>query len=65
MYFDPASWDGADVFVPEGTRAVCVTDRVRWALAAAGATNLCFVPLSHHLMNLHSVPPPGTPVADD
>jgi hypothetical protein len=65
MYFDPASWDGTDVFVPEGTTAVCVTDRVRRALTAAGATNLDFVPLSHHLMNLHSAPPPGVPVADD
>jgi hypothetical protein len=40
LLFDPRSWDGSDVFTPEGSTFVLVTDRVRDAIAAAGLTNV-------------------------
>lgn len=43
---DPARWDGSDVFMPEGTLLVCVTQRVRDALESAGVTGFEFRPLS-------------------
>lgn len=64
-YFDPATWDGTDVFAAEGTRAVCVTDRVRRALEGAGATNVAFTRLSHRLVTLHAAPPVGRALAPD
>ncbi len=40
LLFDPATWDGSDVFTPETTTFVIVTDAVREALEAASPTNL-------------------------
>ena len=40
LLFDPASWDGSDVFTPETTTFVMVTDAVREALEAVSPTNL-------------------------
>ncbi len=36
------SWDGSDLFLPEGTVALCVTSRVREALLAAGIVGARF-----------------------
>lgn len=46
IYFDHETWDGSDVFIPEGTRAVCVVERVKRALEKRKLTNLHFTPLS-------------------
>ena len=40
LLFDPATWDGSDVFTPETTTFVLVTDAVREALEAASPSNL-------------------------
>ena len=42
--FDPASWDGSDVFRPEGTRLTFVTEKVGRALNRG------------RLLNVHAVP---------
>lgn len=41
-FFDPATWDGSDLFRPEGSDAVVVTERVRDQLAALPTTNVTF-----------------------
>lgn len=45
VYFDPATWDGSDIFSPEGTGLVIVTQRVKDALEHAGMENWSFVSL--------------------
>ena len=40
LLFDPASWDGSDVFTPEGSTFVFVSERVREAIEAARLTNV-------------------------
>lgn len=40
LYFDAETWDGSDVFLPEGTAWIFVTERVKQA--AKGLTNLAF-----------------------
>lgn len=40
LRFDPSSWDGSDIFTPETTTFVMVTDAVREALEAVSPTNL-------------------------
>jgi hypothetical protein len=40
LLFDPATWDGSDIFTPEATTFVIVTDAVREALEAASPSNL-------------------------
>jgi hypothetical protein len=40
--FPPETWDGSDIFVPEGSSAVMLTEQVRDALRAIGATNIGF-----------------------
>jgi hypothetical protein len=46
MYFDPASWDGFDVFLPEGTTYITVTETVKLAFERARITNCEFEPLT-------------------
>jgi len=38
----PASWDGSDLFCPDGTAHVVVTEAVTKAVTAVGATNIRF-----------------------
>ena len=40
MRFWPETWDGSDVFVPDGTAAIFVTEAVRNALVKAKVTNI-------------------------
>jgi hypothetical protein len=44
--FDSATWDGSDVFTPEGYTASFVVERVKTAVEAAGITNVEFARLS-------------------
>jgi hypothetical protein len=46
IFFDPATWDGRDVFLIRGAARVIVTERVRAALEAAKITNAEFKPLT-------------------
>jgi len=39
-HFDYASWDGTDIFLPQGTRLTFLTDRVRVALEQANLDNV-------------------------
>jgi hypothetical protein len=43
------TWDGSDLFVPEGTIALCVTSRVREALIWAGVSGAHFERMSEVL----------------
>jgi hypothetical protein len=40
LLFDPATWDGSDIFTPETTTFVMITDAVREALEAVSPSNL-------------------------
>jgi hypothetical protein len=42
LFFAPESWDGSDIFIPEGSAWVLVTDRVKDAITDAGLTNIEF-----------------------
>lgn len=42
LYFDQESWDGSDIFSPEGTGFVFVTEKVKLALEEAEVSNLIF-----------------------
>jgi hypothetical protein len=42
LYFDPASWDGSDIFLPEGTGFKLVAAPVRRALMRAKVRNVWF-----------------------
>lgn len=46
LYFDQDSWDGADIFVPEGTGITVVVERVKEAMERAIVTNVVFRPLT-------------------
>lgn len=46
MYFDPATWDGSDIFVPEETAYTIMVERVVTALKKAKVTNMTFKPLT-------------------
>jgi hypothetical protein len=48
VFFDEGSWDGSDVFHPEGERAgwLLVSERAREALLSAGLVGIGFEPLS-------------------
>jgi hypothetical protein len=48
LYFDPATWDGSDIFSPPKTAYWIVTDRVREALQKAKFTNLKVERLSEY-----------------
>lgn len=42
---DPATWDGSDVFLPDGAGGPFFSERVRSAVAAAGIRDVDFEPL--------------------
>jgi hypothetical protein len=42
LFFAPESWDGSDIFIPEGSAWLLVTDRVKEAITDAGLTNIEF-----------------------
>jgi hypothetical protein len=46
MCFDPHTWDGSDVFTPDGSAAVVVTARAGVALERARLTNIALTRLS-------------------
>jgi len=49
LYFDPESWDGSDLFCPEGTARVIVRDVVKDALEAVKITNVDFTSITEEL----------------
>ena len=57
MYFEPESWDRSDIFIPEGTTAVCVVERVKQALEKRKLTNISFKPLTEFLWGYRSEHP--------
>jgi hypothetical protein len=59
MYYDPDSWDGSDIFIPQSTTAICVAERVKDAVEKAGLTNVQFTALSDFQGNRFSELPPG------
>lgn len=44
-YFDEESWDGSDIFRPNGTRMIIVTNRTKNLIEQIGATNISFKPI--------------------
>lgn len=48
LCFDPRTWDGSDVFVPEGTSIKVVVEAVKQALEKAKITNADFIPLTEY-----------------
>jgi hypothetical protein len=46
LCFDEKTWDGSDIFVPEGTHMNVVVEAVKVALEKAKITNIEFEPLS-------------------
>ena len=44
-YFDEESWDGSDMFRPEGTRMTIVTKRTKGVIESIKATNIEFKPI--------------------
>lgn len=46
LYFDEDSWDGSDLFLPEGTSYFIVVEQVRKALLDAKITNIQFTRLT-------------------
>jgi hypothetical protein len=48
LYFDPESWDGSDLFVPEGSATKIISQEVKDALEAARITNIKFNRLTEH-----------------
>ena len=46
MYFDPATWDGSDIFISEGSTTTIVTSRLKEQLESADVTNIRFTPLT-------------------
>jgi hypothetical protein len=46
IYFEEVTWDGSDVFAPEESKYVVVTDKVRAALRSASCSNVRFRKLS-------------------
>ena len=46
LLFEPDSWDGNDLFTPEGTTAVFITDQVKSAIDAAGITGVQIKPIT-------------------
>lgn len=49
LYFDPATWDGSDLFLPRGSGGTFVTEAVKTALERARITNVQFTPLTEAL----------------
>lgn len=52
LFFDEKSWDGSDVFIPQGTTIICVVDRVRQAFEERNLTNVLFQPLSTYQLGV-------------
>lgn len=52
FFFEPPSWDGSDVFIPDETGAIVITGDVRRGLDAAGVTNVNYRRLSDMTMDL-------------
>ena len=46
MYFDPDSWDGSDIFLPEACASTIVVEKVMLALTKAKVTNIKFESLT-------------------
>ena len=46
LYFQPETWDGSDIFCPEGTAYKVVTERVKKAIEQNEITNVYFRPLT-------------------
>ena len=46
MYFDPVSWDGSDLFMPEDMTTNIITEPVKTALVKAKITNVSFEALT-------------------
>lgn len=46
LYFDPETWDGSDVFLPEDSANIFVTEAVKEAFEKAKITNVEFTPLT-------------------
>ena len=46
LYFDPRTWDGSDLFLPEGWASIFVTEAVKKALEKAKITNVMFTRLT-------------------
>ncbi len=44
-YFDEESWDGSDMFRPDGTRMTLVTKRARKVIEAMGTSNITLEPI--------------------
>lgn len=44
-YFDEESWDGSDMFRPDGTRMTLVTKRARKVIEAIGTSNITLEPI--------------------
>lgn len=61
LYVDPSAWDGSDLFIPEGSSVICVSEAARRALDDAGLTNVRLVPNEEYQLMLHSRPPARTP----
>lgn len=54
LRFDPSTWDGSDVFVPQHTSVVCLTERVKAAIEGGGLANIVMQPLSEYQIDLYS-----------
>lgn len=57
LSFDPATWDGSDVFQPEGYSLVCITEKVAHAIALAKLTNVSISPMIDYRIDLHDTRP--------
>jgi len=55
--FDPETWDGSDLFCPEKSGAIFVTQRVKEATEQARLTNIMFKPITE----MESMVLPGDP----
>jgi len=46
VYIDETTWDGSDIFIPEGTGYICIMEAVHEALKPLNLTNIEFQPIS-------------------
>lgn len=59
MYFPPDSWDRRDMFIPDGTLSICVTERVKQAVEKRRLSNISFTPLSDRQGEIYFELPSG------
>jgi hypothetical protein len=59
LYFEPTTWDGSDMFLPQGTSVVCVTDRAKGAIQRRRLTNIFFTRLTDFPGMRYSIFPEG------